>query len=360
MSATRVAVKELRRARGEISVRLFGAQGQDGPDETSSIQAAINAATAGDTVLLDRGTYRHTGLTGKAGVTLAGQNKEGCILKYTPTTGDMITLGADPDWFTLKNLKLDALTTTSGWAVNSPTGVNRNVHIEDVEISGALKGIFLDNGLNCYVGKCRLNGQGSGVANGIGIQFGESGSGGNSMTDSHNYVTGYETGRVFWSQSYVSLRPSLESAVTGFKNHGTGVIIAPWTTSGAGSNTTDFDVQTPVCIVGYGSSSFTVSYASTTIEDRSIIIPERLDVSTVPAKVGHVKIYSKDQEGGSVVLQNAALATNATAGFTYIPTCAGTPTGTPTARTGTVPMVYDSTNNRLYIYDGAWISAAFA
>lgn len=45
----------------------------------------------------------------------------------------------------------------------------------------------------------------------------------------------------------------------------------------------------------------------------------------------------------------AALATNATDGFLYVPTCAGVPTGTPTAKTGSVPMVVDTTNNRLYL-----------
>jgi hypothetical protein len=48
----------------------------------------------------------------------------------------------------------------------------------------------------------------------------------------------------------------------------------------------------------------------------------------------------------------AALATNATNGFLYVPTCAGTPTGTPTAITGMAPMVIDTTNNKLYFYSG--------
>lgn len=51
----------------------------------------------------------------------------------------------------------------------------------------------------------------------------------------------------------------------------------------------------------------------------------------------------------------AAVATNATDGFLYIPTCAGTPTGVPTAFTGKVAMVFDTTNNKLYIYDGGWL-----
>lgn len=57
----------------------------------------------------------------------------------------------------------------------------------------------------------------------------------------------------------------------------------------------------------------------------------------------------------NVVVGNAALATDAADGFLYIPTCAGTPTGTPTAYTGRVPIVFDTTNNKLYIYDGSWL-----
>ena len=50
-----------------------------------------------------------------------------------------------------------------------------------------------------------------------------------------------------------------------------------------------------------------------------------------------------------------ALATGATDGFLYVPSCAGTPTGTPTTVTGAAPLVVDSTNNNLSFYSGgAW------
>ncbi len=65
-------------------------------------------------------------------------------------------------------------------------------------------------------------------------------------------------------------------------------------------------------------------------------------------------------KAGSVLLNDTVLATTATDGFTYIPTCAGIPTGVPTAQTGTAPVVYDTTDNRLYVYNGGWKSAAFA
>lgn len=51
-----------------------------------------------------------------------------------------------------------------------------------------------------------------------------------------------------------------------------------------------------------------------------------------------------------------ALGLADTDGFFYIPTTAGAPTGVPTTKTGFVPMVYDTTNEEFYIYNGAWVS----
>jgi hypothetical protein len=65
---------------------------------------------------------------------------------------------------------------------------------------------------------------------------------------------------------------------------------------------------------------------------------------------------------GSVVIggSGAALATTATGGFLYVPTCAGAPTGVPVARSGTCALVFDTTNDRLYVYDAGWIMVALA
>ena len=64
---------------------------------------------------------------------------------------------------------------------------------------------------------------------------------------------------------------------------------------------------------------------------------------------------------GNIVPGTAALATTATDGFLYLPTCAGTPTGVPTAYTGRVPVLFDTTGLKIWAYTGgAWKqSAAF-
>ena len=51
---------------------------------------------------------------------------------------------------------------------------------------------------------------------------------------------------------------------------------------------------------------------------------------------------------------SGALATNATTGFLYLPTCAGTPTGVPSGISGRVAVVYDTSNDILYVYNGSW------
>lgn len=57
-------------------------------------------------------------------------------------------------------------------------------------------------------------------------------------------------------------------------------------------------------------------------------------------------------------LGSASLATTATTGFLYAPSCAGVPTGVPVAVAGMAPIVIDETNHRLYFYSGgAWRNA---
>ena len=60
---------------------------------------------------------------------------------------------------------------------------------------------------------------------------------------------------------------------------------------------------------------------------------------------------------GNLAVGNAALATTATVGYFMIPSSAGAPTGVPAdIPTGQVALHFDSTNNKLYVYDGGWLS----
>ena len=71
------------------------------------------------------------------------------------------------------------------------------------------------------------------------------------------------------------------------------------------------------------------------------------------------KVLSVLQSSSSIVCGAAAIATTATDGFLYLPSCAGAPTGTPTTQTGTVPCVFDTTDGKLYFYTGgAWVGLA--
>ncbi|HTG45368.1 MAG TPA: hypothetical protein VK633_12630 [Verrucomicrobiae bacterium] len=63
---------------------------------------------------------------------------------------------------------------------------------------------------------------------------------------------------------------------------------------------------------------------------------------------------------GTLVAGNSALSTAATDGFLYIPSMNGAPTGTPTTYGGTVPLVYDTANNQLCLYNGAWKKVALS
>lgn len=56
----------------------------------------------------------------------------------------------------------------------------------------------------------------------------------------------------------------------------------------------------------------------------------------------------------------ATMATTATGGYIYISTTPGTQSGVPTTVTGIAAICYDTTNNRLQIYNGGWKTVLLA
>jgi hypothetical protein len=82
-------------------------------------------------------------------------------------------------------------------------------------------------------------------------------------------------------------------------------------------------------------------------------VPARLELRTCPTG-GGATVRLACRAEGDVVVGLVALATTATAGFFWIPSCPGAPTGAPTAPyTNAAALVVDTTNNRLYCRVGS-------
>lgn len=81
------------------------------------------------------------------------------------------------------------------------------------------------------------------------------------------------------------------------------------------------------------------------------------NISFQTTRIGAVAATTKfliSANGNCVLNTGSALATTAVDGFMYIPTCAGPPTGVPTVYTGQIAMIYDTTNDQFWFYNGAW------
>ena len=63
---------------------------------------------------------------------------------------------------------------------------------------------------------------------------------------------------------------------------------------------------------------------------------------------------------GFSIGSQTVINTTGTEGFLQLPTMAGTPTGVPASYTGKVQAVFDTTGNKLWVYDGGWISVTLS
>ena len=104
-----------------LSVADFGANGADALDDRAGIQAAIDAAQAGDTVLLPKGVYDLSGtVKGKSGVTIKGENRDGTIVKYTGGADTYMFYFLNVTKAAIKNLTLDGNNSTSSCRAPCP------------------------------------------------------------------------------------------------------------------------------------------------------------------------------------------------------------------------------------------------
>lgn len=143
-----------------------------------------------------------------------------------------------------------------------------------------------------------------------------------------------------------------------------------FTHTSPGGNTLTFDATVPSLSIydGTYTSIFTAQYGLRVATNRPAFVA---DIATNAGmffiggnsrfslqNATSVEIFAAALNSDIVCGQQAAIATNATTGFLYVPSCAGTPTGTPAGWTGKVPIVVNTTNNKLYFYSGgSWRDA---
>jgi hypothetical protein len=112
--------------------------------------------------------------------------------------------------------------------------------------------------------------------------------------------------------------------------------------------------------VGYDNTGTPVQRASAAISLQADAtptvgsVPGRIVFQTVPSGSTTLTEAARIDANQNFIFSTAALATNATNGFLYVDSCAGAPTGTPTSYSGRVPLVFDTTNNNLWMYDAGW------
>ncbi len=140
-------------------------------------------------------------------------------------------------------------------------------------------------------------------------------------------------------------------------NGGAGVEVQAWNTSNTASSSARLRAQVGGSSAGdamlgldvSGGASWSISIDNSVTGDPLVI------ASTTTAGTAATDVLTITTTGSCVLGGQVALATNATDGFVYIPTCAGPPTGAPTAFVGHVAVVYDTTNHKLRIFDVSWL-----
>lgn len=103
---------------------------------------------------------------------------------------------------------------------------------------------------------------------------------------------------------------------------------------------------------GYAASDYAILAASGTG-----------NVHNVPTNTAHIFRVNNATTvsiGLDLWVGSAAKNTTDTTGFIYLTTSAGAPTGVPSGHSGQVACHYDTTNNRFYVYNGAWKSVVLA
>ena len=257
----------------------YGAENDGTGDNTTAIQAAIDAANAagGGTVYFPDGIFAcASGLTMYSGVHIRGAGRQQTELRYTAASGDFITGGSNLNRVGFYDIKIGSSNSSSGWGIFFDSSTVRQMRIEHVAVNLFLKGIKVDDGLQCVVDQLYIVGQGQTEAGGIGFQFGhDSGQAGTTWAVNSLYCTTMYTG-IIQHASYSHFSQIIVEATTVAININTGSV---WDTVWGASNTLFWDIDTNGIVIRdyrYGATTDYV-FDGDTVENRTTILPGAAD-----------------------------------------------------------------------------------
>ena len=273
-----------------VSVKDFGAVGDGTTNDTAAIQAALNASNV---VYVPNGTYLCGALTFNSQNVLKGESRSGSVLTYTGST-NFITGGVNLSRIGLENLTILESNNPSGYALFFDSSTTRQPRIVNVAIGGFAKGIRIDDALNGWMEQVYIEGQGAGVAGGVGLQFGESpAQAGTTWQVNNVYINSFETAVKTWSTASMFNTLIIENCTTGFYSRAPSTVIAPWFEL----VTTEFDLYlNGICIIAprWANADPQVNTDNTITYARTTIIPCSGDTSPTydPSwKLGYLNIW---------------------------------------------------------------------
>jgi len=119
-------------------------------DAKLTISAAVTAASSGDTIIIWPGDYAEAVSAGGKALAFIGTNRNKS--KIVPASGDGLTLDDDSS---VKNLSIEAL---GNGAIGLVFSAKENLTIENCNIHGYLKGIYLYGSKYVFLKNCRFLG----------------------------------------------------------------------------------------------------------------------------------------------------------------------------------------------------------
>ncbi len=261
------------------------------------------------------------------------------------------------------NISIGASTTAGGGNNNTVIGTSAT------SASGSsANNVVIGQGSNASGGSNSIVGQGSTVSGANSVSIGQ----GNTVT---------HTGCVVIGNAYMSTANNqivLKSGTVSIPWDSSGNLVNPgtgqFTTMGVGgailgasvltvygdqASSTGDPSHAQLILAGATSSAKRLLAGIDTTNNRGYLRAVQNSVGELPLDIqplGGATIWGKNTLGDIVFNgSGTALATSATVGFPFVPTCAGTPTGVPAATyTGALPLVLDSTNSILYFYNSGW------